>query len=638
MSKDEFCPIADLRRNSRIAAASPVLSNRISIHERYIKKNCVTVENTVATDRNSYNDSPLSREASTVQYALHSNTATGEPSSEVSKRYNTGENFDQRIHENPSQNEFPASPSLKHKSIKTPTQNCPIKSILKNPSLDRPEISNQRSQYATVNSQDANFEKNVSHTGPCPSRSHANDCEYCPQYVPQCNRQHETSHDQVMVRDLLMLVRNQSEQIKSLQTQVERLLQVHEPNIHANTLEKFVQSSCDGHADSSKSSRYHGDQLRNTIVEKKVSIGVMTSFEFSVHNNPFVPDTDNQINAVLRECGKNITEPSENWRMNIHNSRNIAPEPLENINEDSESHPSSYSKQSNDNTRASLTANVNENRSDGQERRGGTAITRLNKSTIPTNKSNDENSPTTLYQNKPVTVTESPTARNNSSPTGTHERLLLKQNDNNIGQKFPDSDALEHKTYDSHRVNYNRKNSRESSDNREKDKNSAPRNFDRSKYDAVSIPTEERIDDSSLVLNTSDLRVTERSMPSPDPSIHVDMREYSSDDDTEKSKRAPPVGWTFYNNVVGQVNRILHAMPHTQDLETNENVDPRMLQRELDGCDNIVDSVKLATIERLKILGISFADHSEFQDEHIQRKYVLLNYLWFYFVCFVYFV
>uniref|UniRef100_A0A1B6D0T9 Uncharacterized protein n=1 Tax=Clastoptera arizonana TaxID=38151 RepID=A0A1B6D0T9_9HEMI len=116
-----------------------------------------------------------------------------------------------------------------------------------------------------------------------------------------------------------------------------------------------------------------------------------------------------------------------------------------------------------------------------------------------------------------------------------------------------------------------------------------------------SHPIEDKsIVDKSFTLNEADLVINTvaEQIPSPTSSVHVDMQDYnsssydnSSDSSSEEeSSKEPQVGWTFYNNVVGQVNNILHKKSH--HMKTPDTF----------------DAVRNATMEHLRRLGISFND------------------------------
>lgn len=116
--------------------------------------------------------------------------------------------------------------------------------------------------------------------------------------------------------------------------------------------------------------------------------------------------------------------------------------------------------------------------------------------------------------------------------------------------------------------------------------------------------------EESFTLNEADLAIDTiaEQAPSPASSIHVNMTEYKSnssdsgsesdysESSSEDEKPAEPeIGWTFYNNVVGQVNKILKR----------KETPP------------IDEDVKRATIDYLRHIGISFTDD---MDNNVSKR------------------
>ncbi|KAK9500728.1 hypothetical protein O3M35_001934 [Rhynocoris fuscipes] len=105
----------------------------------------------------------------------------------------------------------------------------------------------------------------------------------------------------------------------------------------------------------------------------------------------------------------------------------------------------------------------------------------------------------------------------------------------------------------------------------------------------------------SLTLNDVVVPAIEENVPSPQTSFHIEMQEYKtssdSDCDSETSssdsneKSPPPVGWTFYDTVVGKVNDILKK----SSLDKEEK-------------DTDEDDVRNATLDQLRQLGVSFVE------------------------------
>ena len=70
-------------------------------------------------------------------------------------------------------------------------------------------------------------------------------------------------------------------------------------------------------------------------------------------------------------------------------------------------------------------------------------------------------------------------------------------------------------------------------------------------------------------------------------------------------KHTPNVGWTFYNNVLNQVNKILKNSTLEQEEEENEKEGRRGAVRRSNFADRRLDIVKAATLEQLAKMGIS---------------------------------
>lgn len=98
--------------------------------------------------------------------------------------------------------------------------------------------------------------------------------------------------------------------------------------------------------------------------------------------------------------------------------------------------------------------------------------------------------------------------------------------------------------------------------------------------------------DVSMVFNEP-IPVQEK-CPSPVNSIHVDMKDFSSDEDDPDSS---DIGWTIYNNVMGQVNNILK--------KASPNSEKQKVQYET------LKTVKAATLGHLKNIGVDVSPDSE---------------------------
>ncbi|XP_043267903.1 protein kinase 4-like [Venturia canescens] len=605
----------------------------------------------------NYNSQPTSNYVP-IQYKQNQTIALqkhGSSTSEDSNAFDKMYNSHQRALQDISLHARPRT-----ELIETPIQNGSynaIKSILKS------SLSNNASGKKTTTDNSVKSDKDFHSRSPLQS-SH-NRCQNSPRqtdvstysYTPpvsRCQHSNELTNERDTVRDLLLLVKNQNEQIKTLQSQVERLLEIHENNIGHRSVgtrsNSKCQSSTTGHdidapmknnviVSAQKSChsrginamscypgeeqpevplRFQNEPLRNTLVEKKVSIGVMTSFEFSVQNNPFVTDTDNQPSSAQKECAKNMSRSSDTWGPKVLCSRKMPIEPLENISEDTESHPSSIGRPSNNNTQISSpekfisqsAANVNSNFVKGSSNSNNSQDRDKNSSIIFSNKPAACSSE--MYDNH---RSQKNAALELTNEQAQHFRNLAVRSSNKLPKNLKHAQTEKKELKD-----YNGTNELESNRDANLENERMNHQYSKlSKYDMKSIPAENTAE-GSLILCSSDLEVRDRSPPSLDPSIHVEMREYSSDDEPEELNRAPPVGWTFYKNVFDQVNRILHAMPNGQDIQENEKTEACTYPSESIEKKDILSSVKTATIEQLKMLGISYAEHSQFNGEHTQKK------------------
>ncbi|XP_015602764.1 uncharacterized protein LOC107271364 [Cephus cinctus] len=456
------------------------------------------------------------------------------------------------------------------------------------------------------------------------------------------------------VKNLLQLVNNQSEQIKSLQSQVERLLKIQEKNmkergkcsclhessrqssqvcvrsydeaVAVNNSSNAIQSPKERERPSRTIERNlvqstskiqeiestpldgddaakNGQDPRNAILEQKVSIGVMTSFEFTVQNSPFEQiehdayrPNGNLSNDILRKSSSSTAEVLRKSQNNF--SRSNAP--LENIIEDSESHLSS-SRQPSSNfhiTPSTDDSPEKHNQLDSIRQdflRGNDAYRREvekqhhleNQSQRALHGLKEELKRREILGKSPEPGKDFRNDSRNQSPYN-HPSEPSREN------VIPEHDRITQNPQFQSRspltVNH-----------------VAPVENEKKK-----IPGEE-----SLVLSSGELEVRERPPPSPEPSIHVEMQEYSSDEESEKEpKRTPKVGWTFYNNVLGQVNQILQNSPVAEIPDQKESKKSKRTEENK----VLMDSIKVATMEQLRKLGISFVDNSDLQEVPENKK------------------
>ncbi|XP_076299499.1 uncharacterized protein LOC143218275 [Lasioglossum baleicum] len=469
---------------------------------------------------------------------------------------------------------------------------------------------------------------------------------------------HNNIDSQETVKNLLQIINSQNEQIKSLQTQVDRLLKMQEENLrerkncscstqvqHGQLMKNDENTGYDRVPQNSKQHlhRYEpskeisncGDaenvnqtelvlketQSRQTFMEQKVSIGVMTSFEFTVQNSPFAVDIEDY---EKNECQQEKSNLKLCNNVNLHDA-GVAHEPLrryknsfnripsgqlENIVEDSESYMSSSQQQS-----SNLNASISMKDSDKQ----ACVDTRREIGNRRTESPNDQ-----LCKGGGAKINQSESTPNHIGRSNKEEarnRRTLKMPESQKG--IAEYDTLERgnrKTNVSpgtdQRVKLNTQRDIDSVKTNNTVNRSSEYYKNQRKADEAAARRGSCIEDS-LILNGGDLKITERP-PTPEPSIHVEMQEYSSDDDSEKMKRSSKVGWTFYNNVLGQVNQLLQNSGVIND----QQQDPRkMNQNERDETENRgLSTVKVATLEQLKKLGISLSENPEHKESNNSNK------------------
>ncbi|XP_043476200.1 uncharacterized protein LOC122507516 [Leptopilina heterotoma] len=409
-----------------------------------------------------------------------------------------------------------------------------------------------------------------------------------------------------MVKGLLKLIDNQNEQIKNLQSQLDRLLSIHEETLkdrakcmcsmeisrqnpqicmqayNAALQRKSAITDSYSHHDLAKFPEFNqgttSDASKKALMERKVSIGVMTSFELTVQNSPFNNEAESQP-IEEEETYQEIANPQDISKRKP-NLFSRMPSALENITEDSESHLSS-SQQPSSNCLSSC--------------KGGNTQTR--KSTSPNNNPQNTANVFSHYSrsNSPNNLKRANTPQSESNfrkPDRTELTPGQKQ-----GQSRTKVGTQEMKSSsptvasDQDEENYREK---EGALLRQR------------RFDSREIENKDNFQEESLVLGEEQVQ-GDRSPPSPAPSIHIDMQDFSSEEGSVLTKRTPRVGWTFYNNVLGQVNHILQNSPLQDPHQDPRNKKAPQLQ-ELDN-NLLIDTVKAATMDQLTKLGISFADN-----------------------------
>ncbi|XP_046752873.1 GATA zinc finger domain-containing protein 14-like [Diprion similis] len=682
-------------------------------------------------------------------------------------------------HVNPNMRSQHHNPGPKYMNCDPKMQKLGVDPYAKSPNrlqTDLPHPGLQNSNFHTGTSMNQNFHPNMFarfHQVPpyCDSEyGYPYPHPYSPNYHGSRNENEET------VKNLLQLITNQSEQIKSLQSQVERLLKIQEeslkdrekcncarniglvnksyeqnaqlsiqttnnnpvyspgntlpltrddsivPQRHNGTMERNMIGSTNVKESKKQSASDYNDQnndgrlnqitrdeqLKNKILEQKVSIGVMTSFEFTVQNNPFASDgedhrqyygrTQTEIDTECSAGGnQGLPEHGDMSRACQNVFSRVSNLPLENIIEDTESHLS-LSQQPSSNFHSSPTID---------EFKSLESANRKMTKNVPVRKTPESN--TRLFDNEnPEFAANSHRENHFSNQQKQHqdmqeqlkntqplqssknfEHTSIKQNpctDNFLKQCYPvvrSSGSLDRHRRNSNDQNfspqtaeknisslphrsatnavkhqhdlpiYNSSTQQEESNSpyRFEDQNKnkkvaglhSPDNYfesegfsaqthgprlpqpptaynnERNKVLSRAKMSQENGIEESIVLNSGELQINEQPPPSPEPSIHVEMQEYSSDEESDKhggeigiDKQTPKVGWTFYNNVLGQVNQILQNTPITRNLK-EKPVDKE------NGVDDLrkkatVESVKVATMEQLRQLGISFADNNDLAD------------------------
>ncbi|XP_066589696.1 uncharacterized protein [Prorops nasuta] len=422
-------------------------------------------------------------------------------------------------------------------------------------------------------------------------------------YIPNPNQENNET-----VKHLLQVITSQNDQIKMLQGQLDRLLKMQEEtlkyrakctcNMQNLESDRFIDNAITNNAvistenvsrnivEKKKISDLHEketipnyyvpkeiennceksvEQTRKTLLEQKVSIGVMTSFEFTVQNSQFLQPDDIPEAIVEKSIEtSNIRNmyDAENYRRNKTSFARNNSAQLENIVEDSESHLSSSQQQS----------------------------------------SNFANSVRDLPEKQYYNETDRPLEALDTycDYRSGQSKEILKNPDKRILMPKSSEQTTENFTDTKHYVNT------DVSKNKRSAEIEIPIDNLKMTKDIQSSNLESRpFDEESIFLNSNDLRVEERPT-TPEPSIHVDMQEYYSDDESDPLKKTSKIGWTFYNNVLGQVNEILEKSnnmepeekgPMDKILESNSFENKRMME-----------TVKAATLEQLKKLGISLND------------------------------
>ncbi|XP_018393872.1 PREDICTED: uncharacterized protein LOC108772761 [Cyphomyrmex costatus] len=452
------------------------------------------------------------------------------------------------------------------------------------------------------------------------------------------------------VKTLLQLVNSQNQQIKNLQLQIDRLMRMQEDNFRnkstclcsqslANQVFRYpincydptlASSLIQSQSQSMKKNIASQNipviekqdlenfsennkletvlleqQSKKAFMEQKVSIGVMTSFEFTVQNNPFSLDSevcekkeahrdDNNINRINTGSIHDTTDPVNRYKnKNTFTCKN-GPAQLENIVEDSESYLSSSQQQS---------SNFNANSSIKESLKMHQHLsTDLNQEETYKGERYIEKDSNVHGQMSNAKKTSNTSMNVGCSPIGSAvcSEALVEQTNDYIAI---DGKKCTYKTnINQHSLNNVHLPATDHYHNH--------RNKDYAR--SANVRQIKDVGDDSMILSGGDLKILERPPPTPEPSIHVEMQEYMSDDESDKLRHTSKIGWTFYNNVLGQVNEILQNSDVTSDQHLDQAKTAYNVEQENDReTRTALNTVKAATLEQLRRLGISLTESND---------------------------
>ncbi|XP_012144238.1 uncharacterized protein LOC100881935 [Megachile rotundata] len=475
------------------------------------------------------------------------------------------------------------------------------------------------------------------------------------------------TENQETVKNLLQIINSQNEQIKSLQVQVDRLLKMQEENLkerkkcscsypmqqhnsqfytnsndalnspnHIAAPKSTKRNICQNEVSKDKRKENYNEneninqnelilaeaQAKKTFMEQKVSIGVMTSFEFTVQNSPFTLDVDDcekqdgqQKKENLKLCNNvGICDNNEPLRRYKSSFTRMPSAQLENIVEDSESYMSSSQQQSSNLNASTSTKDVE--RQAYIDIQKETDILRSNSPKLGKNTTTNLNQTRDRIQKDLGRICTEEVRNYDIVKVPAVQRNTVNTEYNVLENK---NDKISSPTNADYYKKLKMKKDSDSNGKASNSVNSSDCYKDYQKGRHTSVAKGVNCIEDSLILNGGDLKINERPPPTPEPSIHVDMNEYSSDDDSEKVKRSSKVGWTFYNNVLGQVNQLLQNSCVIDDQQQNQT---KINQNERYETENkaVLGTVKHATLEQLKKLGISLNENPESKELNSSNK------------------
>ncbi|XP_020294310.1 uncharacterized protein LOC109859959 isoform X2 [Pseudomyrmex gracilis] len=427
------------------------------------------------------------------------------------------------------------------------------------------------------------------------------------------------------VRTLLQLVNNQSEQIKTLQLQVDRLVRMQEETFRNKSACLCSQSLANqvfrcptiNHYDTAISSSI--GQSQNQSMKKPMSLQSTSVIEKKVLDSFNKEDADKYEKKELennmdRRNAINVhdtTEPVMRYK-NTFTCRPVAAQ-LENIVEVAESNMSSSQQQS---------SNFNTSSVRDSERH-------ISRQSDLYNMANASES-SKMYQ------CHAPDLTKRKMP----EEVYIGKS-NTVDKEVENADRMMNASMNVNRSPAESANcskalsnlpnyvaiNKENSNNKMNAYENASQNYlPMTDYYQNYREREHNVKQSrdisdSMTLSEGDLRVVQRPPPTPEPSIHVEMQEYSSDDESDSVKRTPKIGWTLYNNVLGQVNEILQNSGAMDDKDENNVRSTSKNEQEYDReAKTAVNTVKVTTLEQLRKLGISLTENNEHKEANANKS------------------
>lgn len=418
------------------------------------------------------------------------------------------------------------------------------------------------------------------------------------------------------VRNLLQVITSQNQQIKSLQKQLDRMIKLHEQNLknknhctcqtttvnhdeiiyhNSHVYDKsrnsnlpVAQKNMTRDRDRSGSEiKSQDDNNKQTVLEQKVSIGVMTSFELKVQNNPST-DNENKKKNPQDNIRKPSTEKTSNMVKNLVNDTEemikrknnfFTHTPLENISEGSESHVSSFRQNC-----LTPAADVHDLPVDA----------RCYKDDF-------------VNEKNPLVNGDSNNVREFTSGNSNVDSNFVERNENIFGQNNVEKMQFLKNMHDLPEENFQIENNSTVSD-------TEPLANDLAQIELNN--NYENFEDECSSLSESDIEI-ETSVLSPEPSIHLDMQEFSSEcgslppqnpneNGSLSSQQATANEWIMVQNVFDQVNKIFQNS--SQHENYNEESPNGYYEKKNSEYDVIIDSIRAATIEHLSKRGICLAD------------------------------